>query len=147
MNGPIQIRIHGDKQLSNKLGQFQSGFQQMALEAGGKAVTFVHSQIPDYPAPPPLSTYIRTLTLFRTITSFAGAVADAISRVEPVFGGIRAFVGTILSYAHWVIDEDDQAFMHRGRWWTLQGVVRESRQGIVDVFGQAVREYVNSIFQ
>ena|SRR3972149_6096670 len=145
-NDAIQIRIRGVAELDKKLGAFSSGLQLVVEDASRKAVTYVWSEIPDYPAQPLGSTYQRTLTLGRTISAWAGVMRDALSRIEPAFGMVKAFLGTALNYAHWVIDEDDQAWMHKGRWWTLQGVVRGARDGIVQVYATALRDYVRRIF-
>ena len=145
-NDAIQIRIRGVAELDKKLGAFSSGLQLVVEDASRKAVTYVWSEIPDYPAQPLGSTYQRTLTLGRTISAWAGVMRDALSRIEPAFGMVKAFLGTALNYAHWVIDEDDQAWMHKGRWWTLQGVVRGARDGIAQVYATALRDYVRRIF-
>jgi len=111
-----------------------------------EAVLYVHSQVPPYPAPPPASTYRRTGTLGRTVTTMQGSEPSALSRVEvSTLGGIVVgVIGTRLEYAPFVISEGNQAKVHAGRWWTLQGVVKSSWSGIVDIFRKMVKGKVES---
>lgn len=105
-----------------------------------EAVLFVHSQVPPYPAAPPASTYRRTGTLGRTITTMQGTEPSALSRVEvsAIGGNVVGIIGTRLNYAPFVISEGNQAKTHVGRWWTLQGVVKGAWSGVVDIFRKMV---------
>lgn len=111
-----------------------------------EAVLYVHSQVPPYPAPPPASTYRRTGTLGRTVTTMQGAEPSALSRVEvgALGGSVVGVIGTRLHYATEVISEGEQIKVHAGRWWTLQGVVKNSWSGIVDIFKRMVHGKVES---
>lgn len=102
-----------------------------ALEKGmRKAMYYVHSQTPAYPAAPIGSTYRRTGTLGRSIST----------DVKPVGGSVTGIIGTPVEYAPYVIDEDRQAWMHRGRWWTLQSVVRKSLDRVVEILGDTLED-------
>ena len=117
-----------------------------------KSVLYAQSQIPSYPSPPPGSSYRRTGTLGRTVTAFPGVSparsiggsggenpgAMPLTRVEPFSGGVRGVIGGRLDYMPYVIDEGNQAYMHKGRWWTLQKIVRDSRDGIIKIFREGV---------
>jgi len=88
-----------------------------AAEAGMKrGVLYVHSTVPPYPPAPPNSTYRRTGTLGREITT----------KTERSAGNILGIIGAAAPYAPLVIGEDTQAWMHAGRWWTLHSVVRKA---------------------
>lgn len=106
-----------------------------------KAIIYVHSQVPSYPSAPPFSRYRRTGTLGRSVSSFSAT--GSLSRVESVGGGVVGYVGTNLSYAGYVIDEHQQAYMHRGRWYTLQSVVDDATDGIVKIIRAGVRRIVS----
>lgn len=49
-------------------------------------------------------------------------------------------MGTTASYGPEVQDEDRQAGVHRGRWRTVQGAVKENRRGILGLIQRAVRQ-------
>lgn len=85
------------------------------------------------------------MTLWRSITNLIGRHPEALSRVEAWPGGaVRGFVGTKLKYAPYVIDRERQAWMHVGRWWTLQGVVEAQKKSIVIEF---VKEFTASVLR
>lgn len=143
----ITVNVKGDVEFAAKIDKFHSGMGNAMEESGRRAVTYVWSQQPDYPPEPEGSTYRRTLTLGRTMTAWAGTIENALSRVEQAFGTVRAYYGSMLDYAYWVIDEVGQAWMHQGRWWTAQKVVRDAKDGIVRAFESGLRDYVRSIFR
>lgn len=105
-----------------------------------EAVLYVHSQVPPYPAPPVGSTYRRTGTLGRTVTTMQGSEPSALSRVEvsALGGNVVGIIGTRLDYGPEVISEGEQIRVHAGRWWTLQGTIKNAWGGIVDIFRKMV---------
>lgn len=142
-----KIRIDGLNRVEAKFERFEKGLPKAMEHTTKEAVIYVHAHLPNYPPEPAYSTYRRTLTLWRTITGFAGSVPDALSRVEKLFGEIVGFVGTKLKYAPWVIDRDRQTAVHREHgWWNLQDQVEKMRDGIVNVYRRGVERYVQSIF-
>lgn len=112
-----------------------------ALEpAMKKSVLYVLSTVPGYPPASTESRYRRTDTLGRSVTSMSAV--GALSRVEPMGGGFAGIIGTALDYASYVIDESNQAWMHRGRWWTLQQTVRNAIPGVVRILRDAVNRHI-----
>jgi hypothetical protein len=105
-----------------------------------KATLYVHSQVPDYPPPPSNSTYIRTGTLGRTITT----------RVESLGTKVVGFIGTNTVYAPYVISDQEvgergpQAEVHKGRWWTLQGVVRAAKAAVIKIYEDGIEQFLRS---
>ena len=70
MSDQIDYQIKGLDKLNKKLKRLQGKEIKDALhKTTDKAVKYVHSQVPEYPAPPPASTYRRTGTLGRQITT------------------------------------------------------------------------------
>jgi len=138
----IEIKERGAAELAAKLARMGASMRPTLEQAMKKAVLYVHSTVPPYPAANAESTYRRTETLGRTVTSMQGAGPQALSRVESLGGQVRGIVGTALEYAPFVIDENRQAGQHRGRWWTLQKVVRDAQDGIRKIFEQAIRGLV-----
>ena len=101
-----------------------------------KAVKYVHSQVPNYPPPPAGSTYGRTGTLGREITT----------EVRTMGTDIIGLIGSPTPYAPWVISTEQgsngagpQAWMHQGRWWTLQGVVKKAQEAVFKFFDDMMR--------
>lgn len=51
-------------------------------------------------------------------------------------------LGTTVSYAPVVQDEERQAQVHRGRWHTVQGAVRDNRSKVVGLIRDAIRQAI-----
>lgn len=133
----VQVEVRS-REVEVKLDRIANGIPPELSQAMTKAVLYVHSQVPAYPAASPDSRYRRTGTLGRTITAMGSASGPALSRVESAGGQVLGYVGSSVKYAGYVIDEQDQAWMHKGRWWTLQSVVAASREGIRRIFDDAI---------
>ena len=145
---PVKIYIRGLEQLQGKFGALQSKFPKFMQDATKAAVLYVHSQIPAYPSPPAGSTYRRTGTLGRSVTTLMGTNPDALSRIEGGLGGeVIGIVGTKLSYAPWVIDSERQTKGHKATgWYTLQGVVGKLQKQIRDVYEKALNTFIRREF-
>ncbi len=144
----IGMKIKGLDKLNQKMNKLGSSIQPMLQDTTMKAVLYVHSKVPNYPPAPAGSTYRRTLTLFRTITTLMGSYPDALSRVESLFGMVRGIVGTKLNYAGFVIDETQQTNTHKNNgWWVLQKVVLSLKSDIKKIYEQGVKSTVRGIFK
>ena len=135
----LHISIRGNQPVEEKLKRGQT-FATILKPAMKDAVLYVHSQVPPYPPAPATSTYSRTGTLGRSVTSLAGMAPGALSDVNPLSGGVIGVVGTNVKYAGYVIDRNRQAHMHKGRWWVLQDVVEKAKPGIKKILQKAVNE-------
>lgn len=135
-----QIEIRGLDRVRRKLERMKQSIRPQMEKATREAIHYVHSQVPAYPPPPPTSTYRRTGTLGRSVTVFQHHAPGALSRVEPLGDEVRGVIGTAIEYAPDVIDERHQARMHKGRWYTLQRVVRQATVGIKRIYEKMVRE-------
>jgi hypothetical protein len=143
---PLKIAVYGEERISGKFGAIARKFGFLE-DATMQAVLYVHSKMPPYPPQKAGSTYRRTGTLGRTITSLMGHAPDALSRVENKFGQVRGIVGTKLSYAPWVIDQNRQTKSHKQNgWYTLQGVVRSLRAGIKSTYKNALSTFLRREF-
>ena len=104
-----------------------------------QAVAYVHSQVPPYPAPPAGSTYSRTGTLGRGINT----------KVKTMGSEVIGIIGSPTPYSPWVISDEaaggagPQAWMHQGRWWTLQSVVKNTAAEVVKFFEDMIARLVN----
>ena len=100
-----------------------------------KAVMYVHGKVPAYPAPPVGSTYKRTGTLGREIST----------KVITMGSDVVGLIGSPTPYAPWVISDEaaggagPQAKVHKGRWYTLQGVVKKAQDAVNKIFEDMVR--------
>nr|NIV28452.1 hypothetical protein [Anaerolineae bacterium] len=82
------------------------------------AADLIRADIKKYPAPPAGSSYQRTGTLGRSW-------AKKVNR-----SALRAVIGSNVAYAPYVQDQDRQAWMHKGRWQTAQGVARDQARNV-----------------
>jgi hypothetical protein len=122
------IEIRGLKELQANLDRQARELSRQVTKIMDRAVKYAHSQVPKYPSPPDGSSYTRTGQLGRSIhTEVRGIGADTVG-----------VIGTATVYAPWVIDEEHQAWMHKGRWYTLQSVVRKSMDGIMKIFNDEI---------
>lgn len=134
----FKIEIRGLDHLNGKLSRIQNQIGPTLFKATDRAVKYVHSTVPPYPPPHPESGYVRTGTLGRKIHT----------EVRPIGKESIGLIGTDVIYAPWVIsdeavgDRGPQAWMHEGRWYTLQEVVRKARKAVVQIYEQAVAELV-----
>jgi hypothetical protein len=105
-----------------------------------KAILAGQGGIPPYPPKPPTSTYRRTGTLGRSLTTWHSRDANALARVEEHMNSVVGYIGTRVVYAPYVIDRYRQAWMHRGRWYKLQDVIMGLRARIVKAFREGYRK-------
>lgn len=98
-----------------------------------KAMLYTLGKLPPYPPSPAGSTYRRTGALGRRNTS---AVRD-----EGVV--IEGIVGNNTEYAGYVIGRETQAWMHVGRWWTLESSVEAQAPTITEIITNEVGDALN----
>ena len=94
-----------------------------------RAVLYVQQSVPPYPSPPATSTYRRTGTLGRSTTTAVRDEAD----------GVTGIIGNNVEYAPYVIGRETQAWMHVGRWWTLEAVVEQQGGEIAEIISNEIR--------
>ena len=126
----MNFRIVGIEALMKKLKKLSAPELTSEMrKTTEKAVKYVHGQVPGYPPAPAGSSYGRTGNLGREINT----------EVKAMGTDIVGIIGSPTPYAPWVISDEaaggigPQAWMHKGRWWVLQGVVRKA-QGVVNSF-------------
>jgi len=88
------------------------------------------SAVRPYPPKPARSSYVRTGTLGKSLgSSMGGGKSGPKPSVYEVQGGgdsVRGVYGSNLSYAKYVVDPDRQAYMHKGRWWTMDSIKNDA---------------------
>jgi hypothetical protein len=134
----MDIEIRGLRELERKFERMGRDLRPDMAKAMDRAMKYTQGEVPDYPAPPANSRYRRTHVLGNSITS----------EVRTVGSDIVGAIGTATVYAPWVISTDaaggagPQAKAHRGRWWTLQGVVEKAKDGIIEILEKAVAKLI-----
>lgn len=131
-----------------KLDNSVKKFPEFLEKASMKTLLYFHGNLKDYPPKPAGSSYRRMMTLWRSVTTLQGQDPEALSRVETkggFFGGeVVAIAGTRLKYAPLVIDEKRQTKTHKANgWWTLQSEVRRMKNGIVDTYKSAMKDFTD----
>lgn len=152
-----RIEFHGLNEYTGKLQRIESKLPDELKKMMVKAIIYTQGQIPGYPSPPAGSTYRRTGTLGRVVTAFPGHGGGGrslgggggdnggtpLTRVEMMGSSVKGVIGARLEYIPYVIDETEQAYMHRGRWWTLQRVVKGAKAGMIQVFRTGILDLFN----
>ena len=119
-----------------------STINEVLPDAMKKGVLYTLGTVPGYPAPPDTSTYVRTGLLGRSITSLQGQAEGSLARVEPLGAHVIGYIGSSVEYAGYVVDENQQAWMHQGRWFTLQSVVAKAIDNVVKILHDAIMEHL-----
>ena len=140
----IEIQIKGLDEVLGKLAQWPekvNGVMQTLMQASLMAL-WEHE--PGYPPKPDGSTYDRTGTLGRTLGIEEGgghAGQPDIFEVKPSGGFVEGHFGTRLGYAIYVIGQR-QAWMHRGRWWTILDIATSAADEIRSLWQRGKDEIV-----
>lgn len=126
---PLTIQFRGLDKLQAAYRKRAGNIKPELTRSMQKAVNYVWGQMGEYPPTRPGQKYVRTGQLGRSIYG----------EVRPLSGMPMGVLGTNLKYAKWVIDEKNQAWMHRGRWWTMQGKINDNHDAILEFFSQGFR--------
>ena len=128
----MNFKIFGLDKLTAKIKRLTSPQLTREMEkTTQKAVHYVHGKVPPYSSvPKPIgSTYVRQGTLGKSINT----------DVKTMGSNVVGTIGSALDYSPYVIDEEKQAGMHRGRWYTLQGVVKKAQAAVNKFFEDMVK--------
>jgi len=129
----ISYQVKGLTGVMNRLNGMSSGTKTALKGASADTARYLKSQVP--PPPPPTENYVRTQKLEK---NFKGSVT-------PVSNGYAVSLSNPTSYAPWVISDSrvgglgPQTWIHRGRWYTIQQVLRKSTSGVLDIYQNALR--------
>lgn len=116
MSGPdvtITWKIYGQRRVANDLRHWAREFPRVIDRTIGDFSRERAEHLRDKPYPPERmgQTYRRTFNLKRSWSH---------KRVKAAVWQIL----NLVEYAGWVVDEQYQAWMHRGRWWIFQKELR-----------------------
>ncbi len=132
----IDIKIKGLNKLNKKLRRAGNNTKPAIKKATRKAVLYIHSQVPPYPPPLPNSDYRRTGTLGRSITT---EVRDIGSQTVGLIGSAVIYAPDVIS-AKKVGKRGPQKRIHKGRWYTLQGVVKKAHKDVLKIYRKMIAE-------
>ena len=132
------IEVEGLDELRHNFQQFPNEFNRTLKKAMDASLLVVWENVLPYPAKPESDSYIRTGTLGRTLgTGMTGGQIGKpdIYQVRGMGSGMQeASFGTRLEYAPYVIGDEEQAKVHRGRWWTISKVAERATAKVTKVF-------------
>lgn len=137
------------KGLKEAISQFRG--TEKKLQEGMKltmdaSLLLLHDEIPRYPKASETSSYRRTGSLGRSLGASKGGRKIGKADINIVAGrGVhtQGRFGTRLSYAPYVISDDKQAYMHKGRWWTMQTILDRAHGKLVKAWKMFVEWAVN----
>lgn len=121
------VEVRGLRQLQRNFARSRKIVEVEMRRGLEMIVRKIQAEAARYPPPPPASTYRRTGTLGRSI----------VGEVKGLGREMRGIVGSSIPYAQYVISEKKQAWMHRGRWQTLEALKRKYADEIRAVFALA----------
>ena len=133
----MNFKIFGLEKLTEKLKKLSAPQLTSKLkETTWKATLYVHGKLPSESSIPTRGTYDRTGVMVASITT----------DVESMGSGFVGLIGTKMSYAPWVISSEEaangdgpQAWMHVGRWYTLQGHLKKYQKDVNKFFEDLIK--------
>ena len=136
------IRITGLREVRAKFARWPEKFNQAIKTTMDAGLHVLHANVGNrgYPPPPTDSTYTRTHLLSNSL-GVGGGNPDIYEVRDMGGGNFTGSFGTKVDYAPYVIGskQSEQAWMHKGRWWTLpEDIVQDSIDKIEKLFKAAV---------
>jgi hypothetical protein len=144
----IEVEIKNADEVIRYLTQATPRELREALgEAFRDALIYIHAHIPPYPPPRPGQKYRRGLDprSERLGQSYTTRVEQKKEGTEFTTHG---YLGTAVSYAPWVVSKTKvatggpQAWMHQGRWYTLQDVVEKAAPNLAQVILKTLKSKI-----
>lgn len=138
----IDIDIEGLDRLERKLALLPGKLNELTKTTMEKSLLTLQQNVPEYPPAPPESKYVRTGTLGRSLGAAGGK--PTVYSIKGSGADIVGTFGTNLSYAQYVIDENRQAYMHKGRWWTMKTIVENTKEKIINLWNLMIKRALGS---
>jgi hypothetical protein len=132
------IEVRGLDEIMQRMRAFPRKLESAVRTTMDAALLTLWEKVPPYPDKPSPDSYDRTGTLGRTLGSgMSGGIMGSkpdIYDVKKLGQSFEARFGTTKDYAPYVIGDDDQAWMHRGRWWTMKVIADRARDKVLRLF-------------
>ena len=139
----VSFKVEGLDELRARFKQWPGKFSARLGLTMRASLDVLRENVPAYPARPDKSKYVRTGTLGRTLgAGIQGEPAGTpdIYQVVNRTGYHEASFGSKLDYAPYVIGEREQAWMHKGRWWTIKTVAEKALPKLTRIFNQMAEQ-------
>jgi hypothetical protein len=130
------LEIENEEQLKRLLRELPRVLNKHLITAGKKSALAIQSRAATYPPPPTNSSYLRTGTLGRR-WGIEGPKASG--------DGVTTLVQNPTSYGPYVMGEDEQAAVHRGRWATLKQIAEQAERQVVEFHVEALNAAVKEM--
>lgn len=124
MTVQFTLRVENEKEVKRIFRRLPGLLRRHLKRAMETSVKYIRGEADDYPPPPEGSSYTRTGTLGRRWTT----------RVESPVGSVRGILDNPTSYAPYVQGDEDQAWMHVGRWRTIGAIVEKNEKTLLAFF-------------
>ena len=141
----IEIHVEGMDRLIRKFAGYPGRLKTAMGKAMWASLLILWENVPPYPAKPQGSSYDRTGTLGRSLGVMEGGGKAGKPTVYSVTGSGTQTIGkfgTNLNYAQYVVDPDRQAWMHKGRWWTMKHIKNKSVDKIKALWDDIVKKAI-----
>jgi len=136
----IKLHIEGLDKLEQKFANLPKVLDQLTQKTMETSLETLQQNVPEYPPPPQKTKYTRTGMLGKSLGA-AGGKPTVYSVTGSGTQTIGKF-GTNLNYAQYVIDPDRQAWMHKGRWWTMTHIKNKSVDKIKALWDDIVKKAI-----
>lgn len=138
---PELIEVKGLDPLIKQMEAYPVEMNKASEIGMSASLNTLWEKVPPYPQQDNMANYRRTGLLGKSLGSSMGGGASgghpSIYTVRKIgAGGFEGTFGTNLSYAHFVIG-DEQAGMHKSNWWNIRTIAERAADKINDIW-QAV---------
>ncbi len=134
---PVTFQIQGLDAVIKKFGTLPKNISSTMRKLMDKSLRVLWENVPPYPPKPETSKYIRTGMLGHSLGSGGGK--PTVYSVKGTGADIVGTFGTKLSYAKYVVDPERQAYMHKGRWWTMKTILDNSEGKIKAIWDTFIK--------
>lgn len=138
----IEIEIQGMEELERKLAHMPEKLNQLTRTTMEASLKALQQNVPEYPPRPETSKYVRTGMLGRSLGAAGGK--PTVYSIKGSGANVVGTFGTNLSYAQYVIDDQRQAYMHKGRWWTMKTIVTNTKDKIINLWNLMIKRAIGS---
>lgn len=141
----IELDLTGLDKLMLKYKDAPKKLKSNMKKAMHASVDVLWENVPSYPPKPADTVYRRTGTLGRTLGSSQAGGKSGTSPTVYSYTATEGKFGTNLNYARFVIDPEQQAYMHRpgykGRqgWWTMDTIKKKALDKIKQIWDDLIK--------
>jgi hypothetical protein len=139
----IEIDIQGLDKLERKLAHLPDKLNKNTRDAMEASLIILSQNVPEAPPKPPHSKYVRTDYMINSLLAQKEIPNYAVYNIKGTGANIVGTFGTQVEYARYVIDENRQAYMHKGRWWTMKTIVENTKEKIINLWNLMIKKAIS----